>query len=709
MNLRDSSGEEEKPLEIPPMSTATEYDEEMSSEVQQSLYLISPNQSFSSTEASVPKSLPERSGSALSLDDLDTQLEASDALSIPPSLGEEDALSALSSLLSHSSSSAPSSLSSGEVRTTIRQADAIISGSDLIQNPQSHITAPDPAKNQSTGLSRSLYDATATTPTLNTSLNSFFASYDNKLRPLQPPVIASFSTQPPAASISSSLNSSASSSAQVPLVTALSAQVPLVIPAPIASVLSSVTTSLSATSTPVTLPTSSIASATIASTIVTSTPVNSTTSSSIVPNSASINIPMATTSGQVPAFNPVQRPDLSVLKAIPVFNTDSSTPEAADRFFTAFEALTQTWDPILRLNTFSQKLRGQTGETWWNNANITDWAVLKRRFHSRFIHVSEEERMRQLRNASRRKHEPVDSWADRIQSLTKGVGIKDADVIFRYFIDGLKNSRCRSIIDNSTAGTIEDVITLLLSKDLLNPLEESHQFNHREQDSDHPRDRHSPYNVRFEEDNRERKQEKDRLRRKEKESQETKNLRAQISLLNRQMADLVSTQQRFIENQVTQQQVAPSRFVHHPKRSPFGHQSAHVNLVTQSPEPQVGIRQGPDLHTVDGQILCGRCHTLGCSRATCPRQHGTCNNCGQVGHYKPECTRPAQARTFNRPQPSRFSPQQTPKCYGCGKEGHYRSRCPIESNRYPPRPTETPISYVSPSPGYEQDVEVSSD
>ena len=184
MNLRDSSGEEEKPLEIPPMSTATEYDEEMSSEVQQSLYLISPNQSFSSTEASVPKSLPERSGSALSLDDLDTQLEASDALSIPPSLEEEDALSALSSLLSHSSSSAPLSLSSGEVRTTIRQADAIISESDLIQNPQSHITAPDPAKNQSTGLSRSLYDATATTPTLNTSLNSFFASYDNKLRPL---------------------------------------------------------------------------------------------------------------------------------------------------------------------------------------------------------------------------------------------------------------------------------------------------------------------------------------------------------------------------------------------------------------------------------------------------------------------------------------------------------------------------------------------
>eukprot|EP00644_Phytophthora_capsici_P016226 jgi/Phyca11/117746/e_gw1.34.299.1 len=102
--------------------------------------------------------------------------------------------------------------------------------------------------------------------------------------------------------------------------------------------------------------------------------------------------------------------------------------------------------------------------------------------------------------------------------------------------------------------------------------------------------------------------------------------------------------------------------------------------------PTRGIRQGPDMYTQDGHIVCGRCHTLGCNRLNCRRNQMTCINCQAVSHVSPECEQP---RMYQRQQPNSQPPPQNTNsrsngqyyrgqraCFLCGGSDHVVANCP---------------------------------
>eukprot|EP00644_Phytophthora_capsici_P005895 jgi/Phyca11/98124/e_gw1.2.410.1 len=102
--------------------------------------------------------------------------------------------------------------------------------------------------------------------------------------------------------------------------------------------------------------------------------------------------------------------------------------------------------------------------------------------------------------------------------------------------------------------------------------------------------------------------------------------------------------------------------------------------------PTRGIRQGPDMYTQDGHIVCGRCHMLGCNRLNCRRNQMTCTNCQAVGHISPECEQP---QMYQRQQPNSQPPPQNTNsrsngqyyrgqrsCFLCGGSDHVVANCP---------------------------------
>ena len=57
-----------------------------------------------------------------------------------------------------------------------------------------------------------------------------------------------------------------------------------------------------------------------------------------------------------------------------------------------------------------------------------------------------------------------------------------------------------------------------------------------------------------------------------------------------------------------------------------------------------------------------------------PTRKPRCYNCGDEGHYSPECHKPRQNRSQSRPQDRPTSPFNG-NCYHCGKTGHRRAEC----------------------------------
>ncbi|ETP02882.1 hypothetical protein F441_20103 [Phytophthora nicotianae CJ01A1] len=82
------------------------------------------------------------------------------------------------------------------------------------------------------------------------------------------------------------------------------------------------------------------------------------------------------------------------------------------------------------------------------------------------------------------------------------------------------------------------------------------------------------------------------------------------------------------------------------------------------------LRLGPDSRTTEGEVVCGRCGRIGCSRETLPKRQGRCNRCNELGHYSMQCNRP-------RPQGNyRNGERRKVECFLCGEGDHTMAKCP---------------------------------
>jgi hypothetical protein len=103
-----------------------------------------------------------------------------------------------------------------------------------------------------------------------------------------------------------------------------------------------------------------------------------------------------------------------------------------------------------------------------------------------------------------------------------------------------------------------------------------------------------------------------------------------------------------------------------------------INAVAPARQPSIplngnagsGPRQiqlAPDSHTMEGDVVCGRCERVGHSREVCTRATGRCNRCGEQGHYSMGCS---------VPKPPRNGERRGTACLLCGDENHTASKCP---------------------------------
>eukprot|EP00644_Phytophthora_capsici_P012632 jgi/Phyca11/113058/e_gw1.23.460.1 len=78
--------------------------------------------------------------------------------------------------------------------------------------------------------------------------------------------------------------------------------------------------------------------------------------------------------------------------------------------------------------------------------------------------------------------------------------------------------------------------------------------------------------------------------------------------------------------------------------------------------------------TQDGRIGCGRCHILGCNRASCRRQKMTCGQCGRLGHIRAECDEQSSGggNTYRRAE------GRPSTCFLCDEPGHMANTCPLK-------------------------------
>ncbi|OWZ16734.1 hypothetical protein PHMEG_0009429 [Phytophthora megakarya] len=220
------------------------------------------------------------------------------------------------------------------------------------------------------------------------------------------------------------------------------------------------------------------------------------------------------------------------------------------------------------------------------------------------------------------------------EELCEALNYNEPRMQYEFFYDGIRNKKMRAVLNASMASSIEEACTLLLYKNVHLPVEEDDEFAETTT------------------------------------SQVTKGSSAKDELLRQtQRLNMLLLQQ--------QQNSRPA------PRSP--RPSGRINATLPTPattttlalppsegpagRPLVNISMNPDSRTQEGETVCGRCERRGCSRATCYRSRGTCNRCGDLGHYSMECYLP---RTQGR-----FSGNRAMSCAMYQATDHYMSRCSL--------------------------------
>jgi len=207
-----------------------------------------------------------------------------------------------------------------------------------------------------------------------------------------------------------------------------------------------------------------------------------------------------------------------------------------------------------------------------------------------------------------------------------------------FFLEGIRNNQLKSMLNATIVTTIRDACTLLLFKDLNRPVEEADEF-----------------------------------------AGETKGPSAETSTQLKVIEQMQQMNLMLMQQQQQQPRTdsAPAHVSPVVPRSPrrctvnaaVPRSQARTSAETAGQGADVrrlNIKMGPDTRTQQGETVCGRCERRNCSRLTCPRGKGTCNTCGDQGHFSMECDRPGTPSSGGyRNGGGRFQGGRTLECALC--------------------------------------------
>ncbi|ETN02841.1 hypothetical protein PPTG_15800 [Phytophthora nicotianae INRA-310] len=203
---------------------------------------------------------------------------------------------------------------------------------------------------------------------------------------------------------------------------------------------------------------------------------------------------------------------------------------------------------------------------------------------------------------------------------------------YEFFLDGLRNKQMKTVLNASMVTSIPEACALLLYKNLHLPVEEEDEF--AGEVTGQPR------------------------------ANGAASTESQVLQELRQMNQLMRTQQlgpgtpRGLVSAVA------------PPTSPRDGVPVVSRNATGSALGPLRIRLGPDTRTTEGEVVCGRCGRIRCSRETCPRGQGRCNRCNELGHYSMECNRPKTQGGYQNGERRRM------ECFLCGGGDHMVAKCP---------------------------------
>ncbi|KAE8903249.1 hypothetical protein PF007_g25626 [Phytophthora fragariae] len=332
----------------------------------------------------------------------------------------------------------------------------------------------------------------------------------------------------------------------------------------------------------------------------------------------------------------------NAVKMIQPFYSEGSTVEKARAFWNAFERATVGLEEQQRLSAFRECLKGKTAEDWWMYSLIPGFETLRTRFHNHFVCLTPLQMIERVKNAKRTRGMSAEVWGDLISGLCNEAQCYDPQMRYQYFLSGLRNREWKAALNTLMVNSIEGTVIVLLAKNMHQPVEDDADFV---------------------------------------DAAPSKTPSENAAVL--QMMQMLQQTQ----NLILQQQQDLARSPRSPRRPTYAAaayeepaQSLAPNLPTNATVPRApfrGIRQVPDQYTQDGQVVCGRCHILGCSRINCRRTSSTCPNCGMRGHIAVECEAPrnqtgngASSQNSGR----RYGEPRT--CYACQRPGHLVAQCP---------------------------------
>ncbi|KAE9083538.1 hypothetical protein PF007_g21865 [Phytophthora fragariae] len=332
----------------------------------------------------------------------------------------------------------------------------------------------------------------------------------------------------------------------------------------------------------------------------------------------------------------------NAVKMIQPFYSEGSTVEKARAFWNAFERATVGLEEQLRLSAFRECLKGKTAEDWWMYSLFPDFETLRTRFHNQFVCLTPLQMIERLKNAKRTKGMSAEVWGDLISGLCNEAQCYDPQMRYQYFLSGLRNREWKAALNTLMVSSIEGAVIVLLAKNMHQPVEDDDDF-----------------------------------------------VDAAPSMTPSENAVVLQMMQMLqqTQNLILQQQQDLARSPRSPRRPTYA--AAAYEEPAQTPAPTLptnatvprapfrGIRQGPDQYTQDGQVVCGRCHILGCSRINCRRTSSTCPNCGMRGHIAVECEAPRNQTGNGGGSQSpgrRYGEPRT--CYACQRPGHLVAQCP---------------------------------
>ncbi|KAI9982010.1 hypothetical protein PInf_009798 [Phytophthora infestans] len=334
----------------------------------------------------------------------------------------------------------------------------------------------------------------------------------------------------------------------------------------------------------------------------------------------------------------------NAIRMIQPFYSDGASVEKAKTFWDSFERATVGLEESIRLSAFRECLKGKTGEDWWTYSRINSFDTLRTRFHNQFICQTPLQLIEKLQNTKRPRGMSAEVWGDMISGLCDDAQCYDEQIRYQYFLTGLRNKQWRAALDGSMIDSIRGAVTQLLFKNMHLPSDNDDEFEN------------------------------------------TSTIRTENAALERMMNMMQQTQNLLVQQQQQQQQLL-ERPLAAAYPAPAMNVAAAYSPAAQSvPIPQAqpaattpttpfrAFCHGPDLYTQDGQIVCGRCHVLGCNRLNCRRGRATCTNCKAAGHISVECEHPPTNGYRNNP------PRNGRKCFLCDEPGHLLSDCPLKAS-----------------------------